>query len=281
MSEVAVLEREEISQVEIAEESVETEFETRSEIRYKIGDYECPLEMIWKIIKDEGIDIEKIFVSSLTSKYLEALRNTPKDELDYEYMSNFIATASELVRLKAKAITQIEEYDEVYDEECGNYIDKLKLYDLYKQQTEKLREKEVINRFYIKPKYSEKDYRVQLKDFDVNKLVQAYANAIVSGEVNKTQDVPKVIKQLKFSTKDKESEIKSLIINKKYMKFTDLIEEDYDNGDIVTTFFAVLSLSKFGILETLQQEMFGEIDIIGTANAENLQIGEEESIDVI
>lgn len=276
MSEVAVLEREEISQVEVVEELDIKQEDSRNEIKYQIGDFECPLEMIWQIIKDEGIDIENIFVSSLTSKYLEALKSTPKDELDYEYMSNFIATAAELVRLKAKAVTQIQEYDEVFDEECTNYIDKLKLYDLYKQQTEKLREREVTNRFYIRPKYTEKDYRVQLKDFEVNKLVQAYANAVVSGELNRTQDEPKVIKQLKFSAKDKEVEIKSLIINKKYMKFTDLIEEDFDKSDIVTTFFAVLSLCKYGIVDVLQHHMFGEIDIIGTANAHEIEIAEEE-----
>lgn len=281
MSEVAVLEKEEISQCEVSEEQEIFQEDKKPEIIYQIGDYECPLEMIWQIISDEGINIEDIFISSLTSKYLEALRNTPKEKFDYEYMAKFISTASQLVKLKAKAVTEIEQYDEIQDEECIDIIDKLKLYDIFRQQTLKLREREVVNRFYIKPKYTEKDYRVQLKDFDINRLVQGYANAIVNGEVSKAKDIPKVIKQLKFSTKDKETEIKSLIINKKYMKFSDLIEEDYDKGDIVTTFFAVLTLSKFGIVETLQEEMFGEIDIIGTANAQEIEIAEEDSIDAI
>ena len=65
------------------------------------------------------------------------------------------------------------------------------------------------------------------------------------------------------------------------MKFSDLIQEDFDNGDIVTTFFAVLSLAKFGILETMQEQMFGEIDLIGTTDADIIEIVNEEELNVV
>ena len=65
------------------------------------------------------------------------------------------------------------------------------------------------------------------------------------------------------------------------MKFSDLIQDDFDNGDIVTTFFAVLSLAKFGILETMQEQMFGEIDLIGTTDADIIEIVNEEELNVV
>ena len=271
MSEIAVLEREvAVDTIEIIQDAEVNAFnennDNHNNIIYSIGDFECPLDMILQIIHDQKINIEDIFVSSLTSKYMEALRNTPKEQLDYEYMSEFIKTAAELVHLKARAATTIPEVEEYVDDECQDFIDRVKLYDIFKQQTPKLKEREVINRFVTKPKYSEKDYRVQLKDFDIDKLVQAYA---------------KIIKKLKFSTKDKETEIRDLIVKRKYMKFSDLIQDDFDNGDIVTTFFAVLSLAKFGILETMQEQMFGEIDLIGTTDADIIEIVNEEELNVV
>ncbi len=287
MSEIAVLEREvavdtTIENIQDPEVNAFNENnDNQNNIIYSIGDFECPLDMILQIIHDQKINIEDIFVSSLTSKYMEALRNTPKEQLDYEYMSEFIKTAAELVHLKARAATTIPEVEEYVDDECQDFIDRVKLYDIFKQQTPKLKEREVINRFVTKPKYSEKDYRVQLKDFDIDKLVQAYANAIVNGEVNRVKETPKIIKKLKFSTKDKETEIRDLIVKRKYMKFSDLIQDDFDNGDIVTTFFAVLSLAKFGILETMQEQMFGEIDLIGTTDADIIEIVNEEELNVV
>ena len=65
------------------------------------------------------------------------------------------------------------------------------------------------------------------------------------------------------------------------MKFSDLIQDDFDNGDIVTTFFAVLSLTKFGVIETMQEQMFGEIDLIGTTDADIIEIVNEEELNVV
>ena len=77
MSEIAVLEREvvvdTIENIQDAEVNAFNENnDNQNNIIYSIGDFECPLDMILQIIHDQKINIEDIFVSALTSKYMEA-----------------------------------------------------------------------------------------------------------------------------------------------------------------------------------------------------------------
>lgn len=73
--------------------------------------------------------------------------------------------------------------------------------------------------------------------------------------------------------------IRLIISVRKQMKFTDLFEPDYDKGDIVTTFLAVLELLKYGRLRAEQEEVFGEITIYAIEGTEDVPIDFEEGDD--
>ena len=57
----------------------------KPKIVYKLSDYEGPIELLYELIKAAKIPIEDIFISDITSQYVQIIKDTPKEELDYDY----------------------------------------------------------------------------------------------------------------------------------------------------------------------------------------------------
>lgn len=255
----------------------------KQEIKFKIKDYDEPLGLLYDLIKRAEIAIEDIFISDITSQYVAIIRETPKEELDYDYAGDFIAMAADLVYLKSVR-TLPREDDDVIDEDDPEYerillINKIKEYALMKEQSEKLKEIETINRFYRSPTYTDKDYRIALVNFSLPKLVEAFAKVLANADKREQSVIPKKVMKEKFSVHDQMENIRSIIAVRREMVFTDLFEPDYDKSDIVTTFLAVLELLKYGRLRATQEEVFGEIIIYAIDGTENVPIDFEEGDD--
>ena len=180
------------------EEAVDGEFLFgKPEIVYHLEDFEGPIDLLLTLIKSAKIEIEEIFISDVTSQYVEIIRNTPKEELDFEYAGEFITMAAELVYLKSVR-TLPRDDDEILSEddpefERQQFIIKIKEYALLKEQSKRLQEIETINRFYRNPVYTDKDYRVALVNFSLSKLVAAYAGVLASAERRGQGIIPKKV----------------------------------------------------------------------------------------
>ena len=140
-------------------EAIEGDFVVaKPEIVYHLSDFDGPIPLLYELIKSAKIAIEDIFISEVTSQYVEIIRNTPKEELDFDYAGEFITMAAELVYLKS--IRTLPKDDEEITEDDPEYerqllINKIKEYALLVEQSEKLREIETINRFYRAPVFTD------------------------------------------------------------------------------------------------------------------------------
>lgn len=236
-----VLQDDAVLAAEIVEpETIEGDFViAKPEIRYHIGDFDGPIPLLYELIKSAKIEIEDIFISEVTSQYVQIIKNTPKEELDFDYAGEFITMAAELVYLKS--IRTLPKEDEEITEDDPEYermllINKIKEYALLVEQSKKLREIETINRFYRAPVFTDKDYRVALVNFSLPKLVEAFARVLANAAIHEKEIIPKKVVKDRFSVHEQMENIRLMISVRGQMKFTDLFEPDYDKGDIVTTF---------------------------------------------
>lgn len=254
----------------------------KKKIVYKLKDYEGPIELLYELIKAAKIPIEDIFISDITSQYVVIIRETPKEELDYDYAGDFISMAAELIYLKSERTLPKDEEEGADDggmSEREQLIYKIKQYALIREESEKLREIETINRFYRPPTYTDKDYRVALVNFSLPKLVEAFAKVLASADRHKQEVIPKKVMKDRFSVHEQMVYITTMISVRREMNFVELFEPDYDKSDIVTTFLAVLELLKYGRLRAVQEEVFGDIIIYAIDGTEDLPIDFEEDDD--
>lgn len=270
---------EQTPQVILPTENPETDaefFTTHSTVVYHISDFDGPIDMLLELVKSAKIRIEDIFISEVTKQYVEIIKATPREELDYEYAGEFITFAAELVYLKSLRTLPKEDEDEddgVIDEREA-FINKIKEYALLKEQAEKMRDMETINRFVREPVYSDKDYRVCLTNFSLPKLVEAFARVLANSERAVRDAIPKKVVKDRFSVHEQMTHIRELIYYHGSFDFEFLFEPDFDRGDIVITFLAVLELMKYGIIKAEQEEAFGKIILYKVEGNEETAIQE-------
>lgn len=251
-------------------------FTVHSTVVYHISDFDGPIDLLLELVKSAKIRIEDIFISEVTKQYVEIIKATPREELDYEYAGEFITFAAELVYLKSLRTLPKEDEDEddgVIDEREA-FINKIKEYALLKEQAEKMRDMETINRFVREPVYSDKDYRVCLTNFSLPKLVEAFARVLANSERAVRDAMPKKVVKDRFSVHEQMTHIRELIYYHGSFDFEFLFEPDFDRGDIVITFLAVLELMKYGIIKAEQEEAFGKIILYKVEGNEETAIQE-------
>ena len=251
-------------------------FTVHSTVVYHISDFDGPIDLLLELVKSAKIRIEDIFISEVTKQYVEIIKATPREELDYEYAGEFITFAAELVYLKSLRTLPKEDEDEddgVIDEREA-FINKIKEYALLKEQAEKMRDMETINRFVREPVYSEKDYRVCLTNFSLPKLVVAFARVLANSARAVRDAIPKKVVKDRFSVHEQMTHIRELIYYHGSFDFEFLFEPDFDRGDIVITFLAVLELMKCGIIKAEQEEAFGKIILYKVEGNEETAIQE-------
>lgn len=266
-------ENKKLNEAEIVEASPDEKkiFHKSSQIIYHISDFDGPLDLLVTMLHDNQISIEDLFISEITGQYVEVIKNTPIEELDYEYAGDFIVTAAELLWLKSYRYLPSDEDEEVdADDPQQLFILKLKEFELMKEQAEKMRELETINRFYREPKYDEKDVRIALTNFSLEKLIEAYAKVVVAFERAEITKIPKKVIREKFSVTEQMVNIESFAKNNKEFEFESLFQPDYDRSDIVTTFLAVLELLRYQKLRAEQDELFGKIKLYYVDNPTNV-----------
>ena len=263
----------EIIEPSLAEKEIFNESPT---IVYHIADFDGPLDMLVTMIHDQKIAIEDLFISEITSQYVEIIKNTPKEELDYDYAGDFITMAAELLYLKSIKTLPSDEEENTEPDERDLFILKVKEYELMKEQAEKMRLLETTNRFYRPPEYDEKDYRVALVNFNLEKLMEAYARIVVQADVAQKEKIPKKVVREKFSVSEQIAHIESIAREKKEFTFTSLFEPDYDRNDIVTTFLAILELLSYQKLNVKQEELFGEIVLTYVENSADIIVDFKE-----
>ena len=68
----------------------------------KLSRFEGPLDLLLHLIEQAEVDIKDIFISEITSQYLEYMSQI--DELDMDTASEFLTMAATLVYIKSRSL---------------------------------------------------------------------------------------------------------------------------------------------------------------------------------
>lgn len=235
-------------------------FENSSAYKVKLDNFEGPLDLLLYLIKDSKVEIENIKLAEVTDQYLEYMEDL--DKIDMEKAAEFIDIAATLIEIKSKHLLPSEqpiEIDEQDDEKM--LIMRLKEYKLFKEASEKLKAQENVNRLYKQPDDKVNDFRVILKQMNVDNLISAFTKMLSKASLEVAIEETKTIERDRWTVEEKEFEIRTLVSEKGIMKFSEIVTSDFTRGEIITTFMALLELLKRQQIIVSQYEQFGEITI--------------------
>ncbi len=232
-----------------------------SEMVFYFENHEGPLDVLWRLVKSTKLDIKDVKIADITSQYLEYIHNLK--DLDMESMSWFIREASKLLEVKSNSLLpkpEVEsETDEIDLEEL--YKRRMEMYRLFKETSETLGERENNDRFYKEPEKSANDYRIVLKNMNMQNLVDAFSKLLVKVEQKNTPIAERKVQKDRFTVRECFDNIQSKLDTNKKVRFDELFGADFTKSEIINTFLALLELLKIQYARVLQADLFGEIDI--------------------
>lgn len=239
---------------------IDEEVEEGDGFRFKLDQFEGPLDLLLQLIKNAKIDIHDIFISKITEQYLEIMQNI--DDIDVEKASDFIDMAATLIEIKSKKLLpKPEVIEEDAEDPEQKLIRQLEEYKLFKEATEKLKVIEDPDKFYKEPEKEAFGFRYELGDLSFEKLIDAFSSLMhkVSEKSEEIQE-KKIVKD-RFTVAQKIAQIKDGLLKKDRFMFSELFEEDYSKSEIINTFLALLELLKNQLIVVNQPEPLGDIEI--------------------
>jgi len=120
--------------------------EIEGKIKYKLSNFEGPLDLLLHLIRDKKLDIKEVRLSEITGQYLEFMSEL--SELELEKQSEFIDMAATLIEIKSKSLLPKPEVIEEDEEDAeAELIRKLEEYKLLKEASIELKKHENVERF--------------------------------------------------------------------------------------------------------------------------------------
>ncbi len=230
--------------------------------RFKLDNFEGPLDLLLHLIKDSKLDIATVKLAEITEQYLEYMQDIKS--IDMDKASEFITVAATLIEIKSKSVLPVEQ-EEQPDEESDEEILRRKLqeYELFKQASKQLKDIEDVNKLYRAPGKETEKVKIVVKDMVLDQLLDAFAKLMAREELKKvvTTEGPKKIVKDRFTVAEKIISIRNFAKERKRFEFEELFDDDMTKSELINTFLALLELLKLQTVKVIQSGIFGQIVI--------------------
>ena len=248
-------------------------------IKYKLQDFEGPLDLLLHLIKQKKKDIMEVSLSEITDQYLEYINALKEHNMDIA--TEFLVMAATLLEIKSAKMLPIEKVEDEEEEMDPELAFKLHLeeYKLFKEAGQTLHEIENVDRFYKSPDKSVGDSRIVFNQFNLDKMLDAFARILIKVDEKENPAPAKKISKDRWTVAEKLVFLKNVLKENKQISFYSLFDENYSKLEVITVFLAVLELLKFQYAEVKQTE--SDMIIIAKENldemSESLAISTEEN----
>lgn len=229
------------------------------EYKFKVNEFEGPLDLLLTLIKESKMDIMNIEIIELTNQYLEYIESM--NNLNLSIASEYLVLASELMYLKSKCLLPKQEDEEEYEEVKENLVNRLLEYKQYKDVTSLFKNleekrKEVFTKTPSSLKeYKDKDVKLN-NDVTLNDLLKAFKDFLERKKYSEPLITKITTKE--YSVEERTLSIKNILKYRKRVEFFELFEE-FSKPYVVVTFLSILEMAKKNEIVIVQENNFDKI----------------------
>ena len=234
-----------------------------SKYSIKIDNFEGPLDLLCHLIDINKMDIYDVNLNEITYPYIEYIK--AMQEMDLEVTSEFLLMASTLLLIKSKKLLprQESEDEELTEEEL---IERIIEYKKYKEITAKFSEMYVDNKRIfnnVAEKIELPNLELDEEEHTANDMAEIYKHIIEinSVKLNKNaKNIEKIAITENYNVGDTVKTMFRELIRKSKFVFNKLFTlKQCQPQEVVTAFSGLLEMSRRNKVETVQEELFGDI----------------------
>ena len=233
------------------------------EYRVHLSQFSGPLDLLLHLVEKAEVDIKDIFVSEITSEFLEYLKEI--DELDMEQASSFLTVAATLVYMKSRSLFPPAPTEEAEEEDPGELlIRQLREYKTFKEASETMRElaheaarmhSKLPEEFPVPPA------EIILKDTTTQKLFEAMLSALNRGEEPEKRETLHEVTADAFTIRSCSRRVRDVLRANNGKTCFEELTEGASKMEIIVTFMALLEMISCGEIRLSQERYCGRIDI--------------------
>lgn len=223
-------------------------------ISYHLYDEDVALDVLLDMCSKKQLSIKDIFISDITEQFIQYV--SIMIDKDYEEISNFLVLAATLLEIKSNELLPKIDFSDVDPNALSDaeiFVLKTEEYALYRDVANKLKEIEILNRFYRDPEFDENEYKLVIKNFDISKMVNAFSSLLENVEFREDPSTTKTIPLERFTVVDRMRYITEYLRAYKSTKLVNLFDKDFSRVEIINTFLAVLELVKEQYIGVFQE----------------------------
>ena len=193
--------------------------------KFKLGEFEGPLDLLLFLIKKSEINIYDIPIAEIVEQYLSYLEYATKKNLDN--LSEFYTMAATLLYIKSRMLLPIEiDIDEEFEDPRKELVEKLIEYQKFKKLSEIMSDKEKESEFIIERTSSQRNLPFVNDDelweeIDIWDLLQTFSSIISSLSNEQILDIYEEV-----TLNEKITFMNELLDKKQEILFTELIKNN-------------------------------------------------------
>ena len=238
----------------------------------KIGGFEGPLDLLLHLIRQSKMDIYDIQIEQITQQYFDYLRAMKSHQL--EVAGDYFVMAATLMNIKSRLLlTQPEEEVEESDEEVADprqeLVEQLLEYQRYQKAAAHLKDKADFRQAeYTRPAMhvpTEMIAQHVEPGVTLGQLQRAFADVLRRRQL--TAPVHETVAAEKISVAQRMNQVFTTV-KQAATRFNDLFAGQCTRDELVTTFLAVLELTKHQAIAVHQDELFGPIILVEGSKSE-------------
>ena len=225
-----------------------------------IDNFSGPLDLLLHLIKQSKMDIMNIKLEIIIDEYLDYINKM--SEMNLDVASSYLVMASELLEIKSKMLLPKEDDEEEEEDPKERLINRLILYQQYKDQVDSFKELEKDRgTYYTKipsnlDEYQTEEKKALIDGVSLDDLVKAFEEFL--NRIDLEKPVHTKVTKKELSVEDRIVNIKTRFKKQKRIDFFDLFEvksKEY----VVVTFLAILEMAKNRELIIYQDGNFDNI----------------------
>lgn len=243
----------------------EEELSVKEKRTFVAGEFDGPLDLLWKLIRENKINIFDIPIAVITEQFLEYLDYATKVELGD--LSEFYNMAARLIYIKSRMMLPVEvkiEDDLDFDDPREELVEKLIEYQKFKKLSNLMEEKEDENQWSFERKkiqrvlpFEDENLWEKIDTWDLLEQMQK----IIKNLMSSYSDGKLINMNEEITVNEKIALMLEKFEDNEECMFTDLIVRPGSKLDIICAFMALLEAIKDKLATVYQNRMFGDIKI--------------------
>ncbi len=255
--------------------------------RVRTDNFEGPFDILLYLVSRQRVDIGSINIADIADQYLEEISRVRIVDLDVA--SDFLLVASTLLEIKAASL--IPRDRDIADDEIAELapneardilVQRLLEYKKFKNAAAMLEGREQAQaRLHFRPFGPDPIFTQAMPDFlrdvSLDALAQLAAEAYARRETVLLESEHIAAKPIPVEVHVRA--LHSRIMNRKRLRFSELVDNSTPTPVVVVTFLAVLELYKRSMVRVRQSEQFGDIEIDYIEGSGNLVFSKDDELE--